>query len=207
MFSKSFHRIWYQILGHLAKIGEDFKKLESLLGERKKLMEERSKLRKGLLYVFDKHTRHAIDRLDVRIRDKEHTAQSVVDDVQLEWREIKHLYGPKSMVFAADLLQFFPDMAVTVWTGVDYLLEIGLILALLTVGPFFAAGLFFVESLRLIPFVLVVGVCFAIIKFAIQIPATVLEYDPQPLDFFAIVGILELISFVLLKFVLKLLRI
>jgi len=92
-----------------------------------KLKEEVAAPKKDFFWFFNRATRLKVDEAQLAVNDQQRVVDNLVDDITIQWKHLKPLYGIYSKLFLSEALGFIPQ----IWkVGMDVLttlLELGLL--------------------------------------------------------------------------------
>jgi len=180
---------------------------EKLLEEEVKLnmlKYKKYELQDNFTWFFDPELRKKVDEEQLEINEQERVVQRLLDEIELEWKALKPLYGLFSKMFMAEALGFityFVDFCVGLLAT---LLEMGFI-SLLIFGPVtgLAVAAWTWMGLRVLPFIATLFLFFIDIYWIFKLPFIMIQYNPTVPEFLAvyltIIGIMILITNVLLR--------
>jgi len=165
-----------------------------------------SSLKTDFFWFFNESTRLRVDEAQMMANDQERIIENILDDIILEWKRLKPLYGIYSKMFLTEALGFIPQ----IWTvGMNVfatVLELGLI-SLLLFGSItgFLLSLFATLGFSFFPSVIGFSTLLVNIYWVFKLPFIMIQYSPSLTDFltvyFAFVGVLLAITFAVFRLV------
>jgi len=183
-----FDQITQQKIKH---IKERIKELVALLAREEAMLihlkEDVAALKTNFLWFFNSTTRQMVDQAQLLVNDQQRVVDNVIDDLSIQWKRLKPLYGIYSKLFLTEALSFIPQIWSVTLDVFTTLLELGLV-SLLLFGSFtgFALSLFSSLGFSFLPAI----ICFATLAvntyWLCKLPFIMIEYDPSFTDFLAV---------------------
>jgi len=163
-----------------------------------------SSLKTDFLWFFDEHLRAEVDEAQLLVNDQQRTMETLLDEILIEWKHLKPLYGIYSKMFLTEALGFIPE----IWTvGLNIfttVLELGLI-SLLLFGSLtgFMLSLFATIGFTFIPSIIGFSTLLVNIYWIFKLPFIMIQYSPTLSEFlgvyFAFVGVLLSVTFAVFR--------
>lgn len=141
----------------------------------------------GFFWFFNSTSRRLVDAAQLQVNDQKRVIDNILDDVSIQWKRLKPLYGIYSKLFLTESMSFIPEIWNVSLDVFTTLLELGL-LSLVLFGSItgFALSLFASTGFAFFPAIL----CFATLAvntyWLCKLPFIMIEYDPALTDFLAV---------------------
>jgi hypothetical protein len=162
-------------------------------------------LKSDFFWFFNDATRMKVDEAQLKVNDQQRVIENLVDDIMVEWKRLKPLYGLYSKMFLSEALGFVPQ----IWrVGVDVFatfLELGLI-SLLLFGSItgFMLSLFATIGFSFFPAIIAFATFMVNTYWVFKLPFIMIQYSPTISEFlsvyFSFVGILIGITYLTFRF-------
>lgn len=177
-----------------AKVNQIKARLEQLM---EKLLEEEVKLnmlkykkyalQDRITWFFDPDTRRKVDEVQREINDQERVIHNLLDDVEMEWRNLKPLYGLFSKMFLGEVMNVFTYFIEFLLGLFATLFEMGLI-SMLIFGP--VTGLIVATwtwlGIGFTPFFVTMILFGLDIFWMFKLPFIMIQYNPAIPEFLAV---------------------
>jgi len=182
--------------------------VDQLVKEEMKLNRLKAEVRAvktDFFWFFNETARQIVDELQLKVNDQQRIVENIVDDIMVEWKRLKPLYGIYSKMFFAEALGFIPQIWAVATDVIATMLELGL-LSLLLFGSVtgFMLSMFASVGISFFPAIIALATFMVSTYWIIRLPFIMIQYAPTFTEFMTVyctfVGLLVGITYLTFRF-------